>query len=511
MWRVIASDREGREIARKEIDAGEITLGRDGDRMLVLQSPSVSRRHCRLRADPNSLTITDDGSANGVLINGTRISPNTPTPINASMRVEIAEFRLTVEQFGMQAPPPMQGQMMQGQMMPGQMMQGQMQGQMPGQMPGMMAPAAMSGVVPPHMQGQMPGMMVPGQQQMGMMPMAGMSGVVPGAAPGQMGGAGPGDMVRLIAEGGQYSGRVFDLPQLGEITVGRGVGNDLVLDDPSMSRKHSKLRRLGGGRLEAEDLQSANGTYVNGRKITTAQLGPGDTLRFGEVMFRLDGTGAPGSKASAAVHAGQAMAGPPGWMKGAFFALIGLTVIVWILFVVKLVSPAKPDKGVVEAAITAKIKDAEDKVHAAQEAFNKREWGRAKDLADAALELDPASLDANRVRAQAIHASDDETKYKQGTAELDKGNADGFNAAIRIYDSMSPDSSYRQEFADKLRGKLVPAGEEYYKKKMFREAVDTLCNAYRVAPANQKPGAGTIKMLHDAERKAKVTTPCNLK
>ena len=76
MWRVIATDREGREIARKEIDAGEITLGRDGDRMLVLQSPSVSRRHCRLRADPSGLTITDDGSANGVLINGTRISPN---------------------------------------------------------------------------------------------------------------------------------------------------------------------------------------------------------------------------------------------------------------------------------------------------------------------------------------------------------------------------------------------------------------------------------------------------
>ncbi len=498
MWRVIASDREGREIARKEIDVGEITLGRDGDRMLVLQSPSVSRRHCRLRADPTGLSITDDGSANGVLINGTRISPNTPTAINASMRVEIAEFRLTVEQFGMAAP--MAGQMMPGQMMPGQMMPGQM---MPGQMPGMMAPAAMSGVVPPQMPGMMPGMV----------PMAGMSGVVPGGAPAaMMGGAGPADMVRLIAEGGQYSGRVFDLPQLAEITVGRGVGNDLVLDDPSMSRKHSKLRRLGNGRLEAEDLSSANGTYVNGRKITTAQLGPGDTLRFGEVMFRLDGTGGSGSKASAAVHAGGAAAmGAPGWMKGAFFGLIGLTVVVWVLFVLKLVSPSKPEKGVIESAISAKIKEAEDKVHTAQEAFAKREWSKAKESAEAALELDPANLDANRVRAQAIHAGDDEAKYKQGIAELDKGNADGFNAAIRIYDAMSPDSSYRQEFADKLRGKLIPAGEDYYKKKMFREAVDTLCSAYRVSPANQKPGTSTIKMLHDAERKAKVTTPCNLK
>ena len=378
MWRVIASDREGREIARKEIDAGEITLGRDGDRMLVLQSPSVSRRHCRLRADPSGLSITDDGSANGVLLNGNRISPNTPTPINASMRIEIAEFRLTVEQYGMAAPPPPMPPQMQGQM------PGQMQGQMPGQMQGMMAPAGMSNM--------MPGMM-PGQPQMGMMPgmmpMAGMSNVAPGGAPGGMMGGGPADTVRLIAEGGQYSGRVFDLPQLGEITVGRGVGNDLVLDDPSMSRKHSKLRRLGNGRLEAEDLQSANGTYVNGRKITTAQLGPGDTLRFGEVMFRLDGTGGPGAKMSAAQHAGGMPAqGPPGWMKGTFFGLIGLTVIVWLLFVVKLVSPAKPEKGVIEGAITAKIQDADSKLRAAQEAFNKREWSKAKDLADAALELE---------------------------------------------------------------------------------------------------------------------------
>ena len=276
MWRVIASDREGREIARKEIDVGEITLGRDGDRMLVLQSPSVSRRHCRLRADPTGLSITDDGSANGVLINGTRISPNTPTAINASMRVEIAEFRLTVEQFGMPAPPPMPGQMMPGQMMPGQMMQGQM----PGQMPGMMAPAAMSNVVPPHMQGQMPGMMAPGQQPMGMMPMAGMSGVVPGAAPGQMGGAGPGDMVRLIAEGGQYSGRVFDLPQLGEITVGRNYTAAVIKQADTLSATPSGINTGMGVTLLSQGISN---DFWNSNQIRY------DSPSFGPVSFSAHG------------------------------------------------------------------------------------------------------------------------------------------------------------------------------------------------------------------------------
>ena len=109
MWRVIATDKEGREIARKEVDVGEITIGRDADRQLTIQSPSVSRKHCRIRADQNSLTIADEGSANGVMVNGTRIPANTPPPIGPGIRVEIADYKLTIEQFGV-APPPMQMQ-----------------------------------------------------------------------------------------------------------------------------------------------------------------------------------------------------------------------------------------------------------------------------------------------------------------------------------------------------------------------------------------------------------------
>ena len=98
MWRIIATHtREGREIARKEIDVGEVTIGRDADRGLVLQSASVSRRHCKIRVDHTGATITDEGSANGVLVNGVRINPNSPTPIGPGINVEIAEFRITVE------------------------------------------------------------------------------------------------------------------------------------------------------------------------------------------------------------------------------------------------------------------------------------------------------------------------------------------------------------------------------------------------------------------------------
>ena len=481
MWRVIATDKDGRELARKEMDAGEFTIGRDQDRQMVLASPSVSRRHCRVRIEPTGVSIIDDGSANGIVINGARIPANTMTPIPPNTRVEIAEFRLLVEQVGM-APPPMAAPPMAAPPMAA---------------PPMAAPPMMPGMMPPQPLPQMPSAVLPGAAlpQSGMPPTAG----------------GPTDLVRLIAEGGQYSGRVFDLPGMAEITVGRGVGNDLVLDDPSMSRKHSKMRRIGGGRIEVEDLNSANGTYVNGRKITSAQAGPGDTVRFGELMFRLDGSGGSGgAKASQAIAN---LMGPPisPNVKKAFLGLAGVTALVWLIWIIKLIVPSGPPKGAVEQAIAAKIQEAENQVRIAKEAFNKQEWQKAKDAAEAALEIDPVSLEAVRLRAQSARAAEDEGKYKAGSVELDKGTPDGIAAAVRIYDQMSPDSAYRQEFADKLRTKLIAAGEDYFKSKKYRDSAEVLCYAFRVAPANQKPGASTIKTLRDAEKRARLSNPCTVK
>ena len=325
MWRVIATDKEGRELSRKELDAGEFTLGRDADRQMVLQSPSVSRRHCRVRVDAGGVSIIDDGSANGVMVNGARIAANTPTPIPPGTRCEIAEFRLTVEAVGMAPPPP--------PMAPPPMMQQPM------------APPPMSGL--PGMVPQGPPPMMAPQPMMSPQPMQmQMSGQPMGMAPPMMGGpppgGGPADLVRLIAEGGQYNGRVFDLPALNELTVGRGVGNELVLDDPSMSRKHSKIKRMGGGRIEIEDLNSANGTYINGRKISTAQAGPGDTVRFGEVMFRLDGGGGGGGGAMRAAASGGDLfaGGQPPWLKNAFLGLCGFTGLIWLIWIIKMIVPS---------------------------------------------------------------------------------------------------------------------------------------------------------------------------
>jgi hypothetical protein len=71
-------------------------------------------------------------------------------------------------------------------------------------------------------------------------------------------------------------------------TLGRDVNNGIVLDDPFASAEHAVLTYRGRS-WYVEDLESTNGTYVNG--IPVEGLGPlgfGDELQVGEIRFRLD-------------------------------------------------------------------------------------------------------------------------------------------------------------------------------------------------------------------------------
>jgi len=85
------------------------------------------------------------------------------------------------------------------------------------------------------------------------------------------------------------------------ITVGSAPDNALVIDGPSVSRHHAVLKRRFG-RWRAIDLESTNGTFVNGKRIGgPTMIGPGDELRFGLERFAIVGghSGWPGAIAAA--------------------------------------------------------------------------------------------------------------------------------------------------------------------------------------------------------------------
>jgi FHA domain-containing protein/uncharacterized protein DUF4388 len=91
-----------------------------------------------------------------------------------------------------------------------------------------------------------------------------------------------------------------DVPRVGTLTsstgkmfplvddlyaIGRDEKNEIVIDDGTVSTVHARIARTTQGFI-IEDVQSRNGTFVNGEKIDAPRLlADGDTLRFGKVVF----------------------------------------------------------------------------------------------------------------------------------------------------------------------------------------------------------------------------------
>lgn len=85
-----------------------------------------------------------------------------------------------------------------------------------------------------------------------------------------------------IVEPAERRGETFVLSD--ELTVGRGGGCGIVLDDSFVSQVHARVFRRDGD-VYVEDLGSRNGTLVNGRPVTGAQpLRDGDKVQFGQTV-----------------------------------------------------------------------------------------------------------------------------------------------------------------------------------------------------------------------------------
>lgn len=77
--------------------------------------------------------------------------------------------------------------------------------------------------------------------------------------------------------------KVFPLDQ-SVVNIGRRMDNQLVIDDPRISRNHAQLRAIKG-RYVIFDLNSTGGTYINGQKISQSVLYPGDVISLAGVAL----------------------------------------------------------------------------------------------------------------------------------------------------------------------------------------------------------------------------------
>lgn len=85
---------------------------------------------------------------------------------------------------------------------------------------------------------------------------------------------------------------IFRLTKGAVKTLGRTARADFILDAPLVSRLHCRLSADASGQLVVEDLDSENGTFVNGKKVDRATLKSGDRLTVGRVDFTVQSASA---------------------------------------------------------------------------------------------------------------------------------------------------------------------------------------------------------------------------
>ena len=92
-------------------------------------------------------------------------------------------------------------------------------------------------------------------------------------------------MAKLFFVGLDGAEKSYRLQTHRPFTVGRDPGNDIILRDPKVSRHHAEIV-FERGFFVLHDLASANGTFVNGKRIRVAPLTHGAKLRLGNSYGR---------------------------------------------------------------------------------------------------------------------------------------------------------------------------------------------------------------------------------
>lgn len=92
---------------------------------------------------------------------------------------------------------------------------------------------------------------------------------------------------------GVYFGKTF--PLRGKTSLGRHSENDIYINVDGISRKHAIISVVADG-LEIEDLDSSNGTFVNGEKIAKQRVKIGDEIKLDNIRFLIQSPGMPATQ-----------------------------------------------------------------------------------------------------------------------------------------------------------------------------------------------------------------------
>jgi ABC-type multidrug transport system ATPase subunit/predicted component of type VI protein secretion system len=219
-----------------------IWLGRDAscDVRFEASAVVVSRRHAEIRLENSNFVVYDNGSFNGTLINGQRIS--APTPLYHEDEIELG-IGGPVLKFNSPARVAPKGAVLAGQ-----------------------RSIAVSQL------GEFPSAAEIGSKTM-VFNAADISMPMPSKEAAQP------QLLMSLAFGDKK-----------ELIIGRTDASDIELDGLQISKRHARLLLTNSG-IAIEDLGSTNGVYLNGQRISRQILTPSDAVQIGAFLIQIDGAG----------------------------------------------------------------------------------------------------------------------------------------------------------------------------------------------------------------------------
>jgi ABC-type multidrug transport system ATPase subunit/predicted component of type VI protein secretion system len=223
-----------------ELNKQSVWLGRDTNCDIKFEASAavVSRRHAEIRLENGNFTVYDNGSFNGTLINGQRIS--APTPLYHDDKIELG-IGGPVLRFNSPSRTAPQGASLAGQRS--------------------IAVAQLA-------------VLLPESEHIGSKTMFFKAESPAGNSPENQS-AQP-QLLMSLAFGDKK-----------ELIIGRTEASDIKLDGLQISNRHARLLQTSSG-VTIEDLNSTNGVYLNGRRISRRAIAPNEAVQIGSFLIQID-------------------------------------------------------------------------------------------------------------------------------------------------------------------------------------------------------------------------------
>ena len=233
-----------------KLTKNQIWLGREPSCDIVFDSDAVmvSRKHAEITNQNGSYLLTDNNSFNGTLVNGQRIAAQTPIYHSDEIQLGVGG---PVVKFNSPTRIAPKGASLAGQRAVA---------------PAQIAPAAALDAM---------------LENVGSKTMVANIGNISQKISKNDTSAQPTLLMSLT---------FGDKQQLG---IGRAEDNDIVLDGLQISNAHARLLKTGNG-IAIEDLNSTNGVYVNGTRVSKQGIFPNDAVQVGSFLLQIDNAGTIG-------------------------------------------------------------------------------------------------------------------------------------------------------------------------------------------------------------------------